>query len=61
MDFESIESILRMDSTDQIQIRILGIHDLSVSLRKDLKKVHTVMASSLCCEITSPPFCKHVF
>ena len=59
MDFESIESILRMDSMDQIQIRILGIHDLSVSLRKDLKKV--CMASSLRCEITSPPFCKHVF
>ena len=59
MDFESIESILRMDSTDQIQIRILGIHDLSVSLRKGLKKVR--MASSLRCEITSPPFCKHVF
>ena len=38
-DFESIESILRTDSTDQIQIWILGIHDLSVSLRKDSKRI----------------------
>ena len=27
MDFESVESILKKDSKDQIQIRILGIHD----------------------------------
>ena len=43
MDFESIESILRTDSnTDQIQIRILEIHDLSVSLRKDSNRILVV-------------------
>ena len=35
----SEESALRLDSSDQIQIRISEIHDLSVFLGKDLKKV----------------------
>ena len=39
MDNESIKSTLRVDSSDQIQIRIFEIHNLSVFLGKDLKKV----------------------
>ena len=39
MDHESIKSTLRVDSSDQIQIRIFEIHNLSVFLGKDLKKV----------------------
>ena len=38
-DYESIKSTLRVDSSDQIQIRIFEIHNLSVFLGKDLKKV----------------------
>ena len=38
-DHESIKSTLRVDSLDQIQIRIFEIHNLSVFMRKDLKKV----------------------
>ena len=38
-DHESIKSTLRVDSSDQIQIRIFEIHNLSVFLGKDLKKV----------------------
>ena len=38
-DHESIKSTLRVDSLDQIQIRICEIHKLSVILGKDLKKV----------------------
>ena len=38
-DHESIKSTLRVDSSDQIQIRIVEIHNLSVFLGKDLKKV----------------------
>ena len=38
-DHESIESTLRVDSLDQIQIRIFEIHNLSIFLGKDLKKV----------------------
>ena len=37
-DHESIKSILSVDSSDQIQSRILEIHNLSVFLGKDLKK-----------------------
>ena len=36
-DHESIKSILRVDYSDQIQIRIFEIHNLSVFLGKDLK------------------------
>ena len=36
---ESIKSTLRVDSSDQIQIRIFEIHNLSVVLGKDRKKV----------------------
>ena len=36
---ESIKSTLRVDSSDQIQIQIFEIHNLSVFLGKDLKKV----------------------
>ena len=36
---ESIKSRLRADSSDQIQIRIFEIHNLSVFLGQDLKKV----------------------
>ena len=39
MDHESIKSTLRVDSSDQIQIRICEIHNLNVFLGKDLKKV----------------------
>ena len=39
MDHEAIKSTLRMDSSDQIQIRIFEIHNLSVFLGTDLKKV----------------------
>ena len=39
MDHKSIKSTLRVDSSDQIQIRIFEIHNLSVFLGKDLKKV----------------------
>ena len=39
MDHESIKSTLRVDSSDQIQIRIFEIHHLSVFLGKDPKKV----------------------
>ena len=38
-DHESIKSTLRVDSSDQIQIRIFEIHNLSVFLGQDLKKV----------------------
>jgi len=38
-DHESIKSTLRVDSTDQIQIRIFEIRNLSVFGGKDLKKV----------------------
>ena len=38
-DYESIKSTLRVDSSDQIQIRIFEIHNLSVILGKDRKKV----------------------
>ena len=38
-DHESIESTLRVDSLDQIQIRSFEIHNLSDFLEKDLKKV----------------------
>ena len=38
-DHESIKSTLRVDSSDQIQIRIFEIHNQSVFLEKDLKKV----------------------
>ena len=38
-DHESIKSTLRVDSSDQIQIRIVEIHNLSVFWGKDLKKV----------------------
>ena len=37
-DHESINSTLRVDASDQIQIGILKIHNLSVFLGKDLKK-----------------------
>ena len=37
-DHESIKSTLRVDSSDQIQIRIFETHNLSVFLGKDLKK-----------------------
>ena len=37
-DHESINSTLRVDSSDQIQIGILKIHNLSGFLGKDLKK-----------------------
>ena len=37
-DHESIKSTLRVDSSDQIQIRIFEIHNLSVFLGKDFKK-----------------------
>ena len=36
-DHESIKSTLRVDYSDQIQIRIFEIHNLSVFLGKDLK------------------------
>ena len=38
-DHESIKSKLRVGSSDQIQIRIFQIHNLSVFLGKNLKKV----------------------
>ena len=38
-DHESIKSTFRVDSSDQIQIQIFEIHNLSVFLGKDLKKV----------------------
>ena len=38
-DHELIKSTLRVDSSDQIQIPIFKIHNLSVFLGKDLKKV----------------------
>ena len=38
-DHESIKSTLRVDSSDQIQIQIFEIHNLSVFLGKDSKKV----------------------
>ena len=38
-DHEFIKSTLRVDSSDQIQIQIFEIHNLSVFLGKDLKKV----------------------
>ena len=38
-DHESIKSTLWVDSSDQIQIQIFKIHNLSVFLEKDLKKV----------------------
>ena len=38
-DHEPIKSTLRMDSSDQIQTPIFEIHNLSVFLGKDLKKV----------------------
>ena len=37
-DYESIKSTLRVDSLDQILIRIFEIHNLRVFLGKDLKK-----------------------
>ena len=37
-DHESIKSTFRVDSSDQIQIRIFEIHNLSVFMGKDLKK-----------------------
>ena len=39
MDHESLKSTLWVDSSDQIQIQIFDIHNLSVLLGKDLKKV----------------------
>ena len=38
-DHESIKSTLRADSSDPIQIRSFGIHNLNGFLGKDLKKV----------------------
>ena len=38
-DHEFIKSTLRVDSSNQIQIRILEIHNLSVFLGKDLKSI----------------------
>ena len=38
-DHESIKSTFRVDSSDQIQIQIFEIHNLSVFLGKDLKRV----------------------
>jgi len=38
-DHESIKSTFRVDSSDQMQIRIFEIHNLSVFVGKDLKKV----------------------
>ena len=38
-DHESRKSTLRVDSSDQIQVRIFEIHNLSVFLGKDLKKI----------------------
>ena len=38
-DHESIKSTLWVESSDQIQIRIFEIHNLSVFLGKDVKKV----------------------
>ena len=38
-DHEFIKSTLRVDSSDQIQIRIFEIHNLSVFLGKDLKSI----------------------
>ena len=38
-DHESIKSTLRVDSSDQIQIRNFEIHNLSVFWGKGLKKV----------------------
>ena len=37
-DHGSVKSTLWVDSSDQIQIRIFEIHNLSVCLGKDLKK-----------------------
>ena len=45
-DHESIKSIFRVDSLDQIQIRIFEIHNLSVFLGKDLKKVFSTSSFS---------------
>ena len=36
-DHESIKSTFRVNSSDQIQIRIFEIHNLNVFLGKDLK------------------------
>ena len=38
-DHESRKSTLRVDSSDQIQFRIFEIHNLSVFLGRDLKKI----------------------
>ena len=38
-DLEPLKSTLWVDSSDQIQIQIFEIHNLSVLLGKDLKKV----------------------
>ena len=38
-DHEPLKSTLWVDSSDQIQIQIFEIHNLSVLLGKDLKKV----------------------
>ena len=43
---ESIKSRLRADSSDQIQIRIFEVHNLSVFLGQDLKKVFLTSVSS---------------
>ena len=43
---ESIKSRLRADSSDQIQIRIFEVHNLSVFLGQDLKKVFLTSGSS---------------
>ena len=43
---ESLKSRLRADSSDQIQIRIFQVHNLSVFLGQDLKKVFLTSVSS---------------
>ena len=43
---EFIKSRLRADSSDQIQIRIFEVHNLSVFLGQDLKKVFLTSGSS---------------
>ena len=53
-----------MDSSDQIQIRISEIHDLSVFLGKDLKKAFLTSGFSkkksgtqqMCKEVVNDPF-----
>ena len=54
-----------MDSSDQIQIRITDIHDLSVFLGKELKKVFLTSGFSkekkdgtqqMCTEVVNDPF-----